>query len=593
MLEVFDLALKRVAILENAFDIADDKRINALSYLSFSMPIDDPKRKFCLARWFVRYNGGELYRILPVGQEQGETGVEKYECEHVLSTLMDDILFGYHAPMSGTTDAYLRYILDRQATKHWVLGRCAFMRYFEYAWEQENLLAALFSVANPLSGYIWRTDTSVYPWVIHLDALETEGVPQLYIRSSANLLDFAPEFDYTQLCTRLYPLGYGEGVNQLTIKDINGGVPYLENAAAAAAYGQVSRVWIDRRYESAESLKAAAQTMLDELSQPVFTHHCGLAELNGDEPAEIGKRVRIYPADGGHIDTFITELRHTYGDIDDVEVTLNNKSTDIASTVADLADRTRIEQAYAQGATQLYAIALQANAGPSEGAVMDFYIPSEMRYVNKVLLKVQLEAFRSYSKATESEESHTVSATDGGGSSVTSESGGKMSVTSDSGGSTTQTTHGNDDDDYYEIGTFETGAADGHTHTYRTTKYHEHYVKIPSHKHDVDIPSHSHDVNIPDHSHNVTIPAHAHEITAGIFRSGNPQSFTLYVNGAVRQTFTATAAELDVTKWLIDDGGTIPRGVWHNVEVRPNDLSYAVMNLYLQGFVQSRGDLAV
>lgn len=592
MLEVFDRDLKRVAILENAFDIADDLRINALSFLNFALPLDDPKRRYCLPRWYVRYNGGEFYRILPVGQEQGETGVERYECEHVLATLMDDVLFGYHAPMSGTTAGYLQYILSQQETKHWVLGRCAFTRYFEYAWEQENLLAALFSVANPLSGYIWRTDTSVYPWVVHLDALETEGVPQLYIRSGRNLLDFAPEFDYTQLCTLLYPLGYGEGVNQLTIKDVNNGVPYLENTAASTEYGRISRVWIDRRYERAESLKAAAQTMLEELSQPLFTHHCGLAELEGDEPAEIGKRVRIYPADGGHIDTFIAELRHTYGDIDEVEVTLNNKSTDIASTVADLADRTRIEQSYAQGATQLYALALQANASPSDGAVMDFYIPAEMRYVNKVLLKVQLEQFRSYSKATDSAEAQTITSTSGGGSTITSTSGGGKTVTSDSGGGTVETTH---EASNVEMGTFNTGKGgdDDHTHTYRTSSYHEHEVELEEHEHDVDIPNHKHNVTVDDHSHDVKIPAHSHDITAGIFRSGNPQSFTLYVGGTARQTFSTTAADLDITKWLIDDGGTIPRGVWHNVEVRPNDLSYAIMNLYLQGFVQSRGDLAV
>lgn len=590
MLEVFDRGLKRVAILENAFDTSDDLRINALSYLNFSLPVDDPKRQYCRPRWYVRYNGGELYRILPVGQEQGETGVERYECEHVLATLMDDVLFGYHAPMSGATADYLQYVLDHQETRHWVLGRCAFTRYFEYAWEQENLLAALFSVANPLSNYIWRTDTSVYPWVVHLDALETAGAPELYIRSGRNLLDYTPDFDYTQLCTRLYPLGYGEGVNQLGIAEVNGGVPYLENASAREEYGLISRVWIDRRYENAESLKAAAQTMLDELSQPVFTRHCGLAELEGDEPAAIGKRVRILPADGGQIDTYITELKHSYGDADEVEITLNNRSTDIASTVADLADRARIEQTYAQGATQLYALALQANASQSEGAALDFYIPSEMRYVNKVLLKVQLDAFRSYSKATDSAASQTVTASSGGGSSATSTSGGSTTVTSDAGGGTTETTHGSSNVEY-TTGT--TTTVNEHEHKIKLVSYHEHEVDFPEHEHDVDIPSHKHSVSIPDHEHSVTIPAHAHDITPGIFRSGNPKAFTLYVGGVARQTFSATSAELDITKWLIDDGGTIPRGVWHTVEIRPDDLSYISMNLYLQGFVQSRGDMAV
>jgi phage minor structural protein len=34
--------------------------------------------------------------------------------------------------------------------------------------------------------------------------------------------------DPTEIITRLYPLGYGEGVNQLTISSVNNGVPYID-----------------------------------------------------------------------------------------------------------------------------------------------------------------------------------------------------------------------------------------------------------------------------------------------------------------------------------------------------------------------------
>lgn len=590
MIEVYNLNLERVAVLEHAYDIDEDEKINALGFLRFSLPLDDPKRQYCRPRWFARYNGGELYRILPIGQVQDESGANQYECEHVLATLMDDVLFGYHAPMSGTTAAYLQYILGQQKTKRWVLGRCAFTRYFEYAWEQENLLGALFSVANPLSGYIWRTDTSVYPWVVHLDALDTTGTPELYWRSGHNLIDFTSDYDYTQLCTKLYPLGYGEGINQLTIQSVNNGVSYLENTAASDEYGQISRIWIDRRYQDAESLKAAAQTMLDELSQPIFTHHCTPAVLEGEVPPAIGRRVRILPADGGQIDTFITELKTKHGEFDEVEVVLANKSTDIATTVADLADRARIEQAYAQGATQLYAIAQQTNASTQEGALLDFYIPAEMRYVNKVLLKVQLESFRSYSGTTSTAESKSYTSSAGGGKSYTSNSGGGDTVTSESGGGKAETTHGASNVDMEHISTSTT---DGHSHTIYMSTYHEHEVEFPEHSHDVEIDDHTHRVVIDDHQHTFTIPAHSHEITPGIFRSGSPKSFRLVVNGKQVASFASLGAELDITEYLIADGGIIPRGTWHTVTIVPDDLAYVAMNLYLQGFVQSRGDMTV
>ena len=590
MIEVYNLNLERVAVLEHAYDIDEDEKINALGFLRFSLPLDDPKRQYCRPRWYARYNGGELYRILPSGQAQDESGAGHYECEHVLATLMDDVLFGYHAPMSGTTEAYLQYILSQQKTKRWVLGRCAFTRYFEYAWEQETLLGALFSVANPLSGYIWRTDTSVYPWVVHLDALDTTSEPELYWRSGHNLIDFTSDYDYTQLCTKLYPLGYGEGINQLTIQSVNNGVPYLENTAASDEYGQISRIWIDRRYQDAESLKAAAQTMLDELSRPIFTHHCTPAVLEGEVPPAIGRRVRILPADGGQIDTFITELKTKHGEFDEVEVVLANKSTDIATTVADLADRARIEQAYAQGATQLYAIAQQTNASTQEGALLDFYIPAEMRYVNKVLLKVQLESFRSYSGTTSTAESQSYTSSAGGGKSYTSNSGGGDTVTSESGGGKAETTHGASNVDMEHISTSTT---DGHSHTIYMSTYHEHEVEFPEHSHDVEIDDHTHRVVIDDHQHTFTIPAHSHDITPGIFRSGSPKSFRLVVNGKQVASFASLGAELDITEYLIADGGIIPRGTWHTVTIVPDDLAYVAMNLYLQGFVQSRGDMTV
>lgn len=39
---------------------------------------------------------------------------------------------------------------------------------------------------------------------------------------------------------------------------------------------------------------------------------------------------------------------------------------------------------------------------------MDFFLPSEMRIVNKVLVKVRIKKFRAYSKATEAAESKTI-----------------------------------------------------------------------------------------------------------------------------------------------------------------------------------------
>lgn len=612
MLEVFDMELKRVAILENAFGVEEKKELNALWYLEFSLPEDDPKNEYCLTYHYVRHDGGQMYRIMPsveYGADAGsnpyeyehglaassdEIGYVTYECEHVLATLIDNIMFGYH--VVGNIGVYTRdsveYVLSKQKVKRWVLGDCEFSRQFEYGWENENLLAALFSVAAPFSEpYIWVPDTSRYPWVIHLRRLQ-DGVPECYIIAKKNLVSYERSSYPEEMCTRLYPLGYGEGVNQLGIKEVNGGVPYIQSPKEITdKYGIIERVWIDRRYENAESLLAASQKMLTELQEPVKQYSIGYQEIEEQyyDRLDIGKRVQIrYKNDV--VNTVVTYMNVKYDAVPESMIKIANKSIDIASTVSDLADRQRIEMAYAQGATQLYAQSLQANCDSKSGAVMSFYIPSEMRIVNNVKVKIKGESFRAYSKATSTREDQNKTSSSGGRYTSTSSSGGGGSTTSADGGGTTRDTGDSGVD--VEWIYVETEESQGHTHTYKRVNSHKHEVTIPDHSHRVSFGSHSHSVDIPAHTHTVTIPAHDHTITPGIYRFGSPKQLTIYVNGVERQVVDGTSIELDITDWLVRDG-KIPRGTWHDIEVRPDDLAYIMIDMYVQGFVQSRGDTTV
>lgn len=594
MLEVFDRNRQRVAILENAYGVTEDQKINSLWYLEFTLPEDDPKNEYCKTFYFVRYNDGELYRIMPKTTSAEETGANTYKCEHVLATLLDNVMFGYH--VVGNIGYYTRksieYVLSKQLTKNWVLGDCEFSNQFEYGWESENLLAALFSIATPFATpYIWVTDTHTYPWKIHLRRLQ-DGLPECYIMLRRNLLSYQSEETTEQICTRLYPLGYGEGVNQLGISDINNGKPYIQSPKEITdKYGIVERVWIDRRYESAESLLAAAQKMLTELQEPVVQYDIGYQEIDEQEYEKlaIGKRLQIRYNDT-IVNTVVTELSLNYDEITTSKVKIANRSTDIAETVADLADRQRIEMAYAQGATQLYAQSLQANCDSKSGAVMSFYIPSEMRIVNAVKVKIKGEAFRAYSRATSTRQSQNQTSSSGGGSTQTSSSGGGGSSTSSGGGGGIKTTGEGGVDVIW--GTRTTAEASGHTHDYTFVKGHRHEIELEDHSHSVSFGSHSHSVSIPSHTHTVTIPAHDHTITPGIYRFGSPKQLSIYVNGVFRQSVDGTSAEIDITDWLVRDG-KIPRGTWHEIEVRPNDLAYVMIDMYVQGFVQSRGDSTV
>lgn len=649
MIEIFDKTRRRVAIAENAYAISEAQRINAVWYFYFSLPYDDPKNQYCQPFYYVRHDGGEFYRIMPETLSVDETGGIAYQCEHVLATLIDKVLFGYHVVGNlGTYTAdVIRYILDRQDVKNWTLAECDFQNQYEYGWEQESLLSALFSVATPLSGYIWKTDTSVYPWRLSLKKLETGGPPEMYIRRNHNMTTFRRGRDPQKIVTRLYPLGYGEGVNQLGIASVNNGVPYIQSPKAITdKYGIIERVWVDRRYEDASSLKAAAEVMLAELQEPIVSYTIGAQELTTSDfdKAAIGKRVRIvYPEIGEQTDTYITEINRKHEDVKQSSLTVANRETTIASSVADMMDRQRIEQTYAQGATQIYSQALQANCDASSGATMDFFIPEEMRIINKVLVKVRVSKFRSYSKSTEADKAKVVTSDTKDEESRTSTSGGKTTTSTTAGGGVYTSTsssaresvtssavvlsaeniwpteaamykaakhnHGIGDGDKLALyGTDADGnpCVDGyvsfiesgahthgeHDHTF-TIPRHNHDVEIDDHSHKVTIPAHTHDVTIPGHNHKVTVPEHAHTITPGIFEFGNAQKFGLYVNGEKKQDFEGKTAELDITAFLVKEDNMIPRGSWLALEVRPDDLAYISIDLIVQGFIQSRGDKTV
>ena len=247
---------------------------------------------------------------------------------------------------------------------------------------------------------------------------------------------------------------------------------------------------------------------------------------------------------------------------------------------------------YAQGATQLYAQSLQANCDANNGAKMQFYIPTEMRIVNSVKIKVEMSRFRAYSQATSTTDKSTKTSSSGGQSRQTSSSGGGGSTTSGSGGGGIKTTGAGGVD--VQWGDRETTTVENHYHYVREVIGHKHEIDLPSHSHSVSIPSHSHSVSIPSHTHTVEIPGHNHQITPGIYFFGSAKHFSVLVNGVNRGSFSASGTELDITKYLTNaNSGTIPRGTWHSIEVVPDDLAYIYLDMYVQGFVQSRGDATV
>lgn len=608
--QIFDRNTKRLAYLENAMSAGYQLTVNSLWTASFKLPASDPKNAFCQPLNDVEiYDGDErvdLFRIIEEDLSRSDEATRVYTCEHVLATLLNDVLFQYH--QYGGTGIYtadvINYVLDHQTTKNWKLGRCDFNRRFEYNWENTNLLAALFSIPECFDvDYLWEWDTTTYPWTISLvmpsNALMSE------IRYRKNMTGIHKTVDATGIANRIYALGYGEGVNQLTIKGVNNDVPYLEDANSIAKYGLCPSIVVDGRYEIAENLKAYAARLLKELKDPYISYSVSaidLYRLTKDRISRFrpGEIVRVVDeSDNLNLRTRIVNVAKSdvHGDPGNVTITLANKEKDIAGSISDLQNRALINETYAQGATNQQIYNFADNADPAHPAVLKIFISNSTVRINQMVLNIEFEAFRAFEKTVKSGGGQTTSS--GGGSTATSSSGGGANTSTKSGGGSTVTSKsgGGGTESANNLGDYNTNdvtANDGKQHHHQLI--HTHSVSIPSHSHSVSIPAHTHEFTVGDHSHTVSIPSHTHDVDAhthdidfGIYEGETATSATIIVDGNELPAVSAYD-DINIIDYLAtDDAGKITRNTWHTIKIQPNCMSRIVGAVFAQTFCASRG----
>jgi len=629
---VYDKNMGKRAYLQNAFDIGYSQPVNGLWTAQFTLPAADPKNAECSPLNFVEVFDDneriELFRIIPnTLQRSADGSTVTYHCEHVLATLLNDVLFQFHTigNLGIYTEDVIEYILSKQLTQRWVVGDIQFSRQFEYNWENETLLAALNSVPKPfIEDYQWSYDTTVYPW--RLSLVEPQEAVKSYIRYGSNMQGMTKEVDPTAICNRLYGLGYGEGVNQLTFAEINGGLPYIEDTASQALYGVISGVFVDRRFEYPETLLARCEALLKELSIPriVYTATASdIHKLTGEQIYKFtsGSIARIKDDELGEDVTvrIVNKIKKNIkGQPGEVELVFANKPMDLADDIARLQERLRVNDTYAQGATSSINHDYADNCDAAYPAIMRFWLPEETVRVNKMRLTFQTQRFRAYSRAIQG--GGAISKSSEASSSQTTE----IAPATSSGPSSAQTTASKPAEssppgvwsyvsyplapDFMDFagahnhgipggtqialaggGSITWVAASGHAHQMYSV-YHTH--TIPAHNHDMphthQIPAHFHEM---PHTHQIILPAHTHGIEHGIFEApGLPSSIEVKVDGQMVQGVGTNVSDLDIVPYLEkDDSGRVKRGVWHTVEITPNSIGRIVANIFGQIFMQSRG----
>lgn len=637
---------EQTATLENATQIGYERVTNDLWYAHFTMPEKDPKNKHIKMLQFVEvyddlkdeYIG--LFKVMPkLTKIDRNNETITYTCEHVISLLIGATLFQYHQLSNYTTKAVLEYLIDQQHTKHWKLGEVDFTRYFHYSWENENLLSAIFSVPQAFDEqYRWTWDTTNYPFTLNLKRVS--NVPSAKIEEGYNLEGIQIEENPNSLWNRIYPLGSGEGVNQLTIKEVNNGVPYVEDAQSIQRNGLYERTWVDRRFEDAEHMKAVAERTLEIWSEPVVSWNVEAIDLSSitglklDELVE-GKIVRLSLDDYGDVDLRIVSEKKSdiYNRPQDIKLQLENLSEDITSDIAGIQRKQQINELYSQGATNIMNYTFQDNCDNNQPARIPIYIDNDVVNINTIELTFRTRRFRAYSGITEGGGSLVKSTSSGGSTTRSTTSGGSVSKSTASGGSTTRTsssagestrtssaggshrhrlavyngpTHPNrglPDAEYVFGGAssiqmlqakgtsgdlYTYTASHDHTHTV-TTPAHTHSVSIPSHTHGFEIPNHSHDVTIPNHSHDIEIPDHTHDIKHEIVEAPVSASSVIITVDGNSVPHTATSGDrinlVDYMSKNID--GTISRGR-HEILITPDTLARIEADVILRVFIRSQ-----
>ena len=545
------------------------------------------------------------FRVIgePSSSIKASGGSIDYKLEHVLATLCDNILPGYFE--IGGTDYSLRdcieYLLSFQTVKRWQLGQCDFDTYFQYTLSKPSILAALLALAKPLlEDYIWTWDTDTYPWTLNLVRKSTKV--ECEARYLRNMLEINRTVDYADLCTRAWPYGFGEGgVNQLTIREANNGIGYLD-ADTIGIWGVIEKPFADTTLENAEVLKNTALKWLDEHKNPRYAYVMKAIDVYPvtGEPFDRfypGKLCRINNQDyGTMVDVRVRQINKPNPESKpaDITVTLATNPVNVANELADLGRRAAINELYAQGTTCIWQDSKSGNADANHPIRFKIPIEPECHRINKFRVLLEFGPYRADSRA----------AAAGGGGVRTSGSGGYAQVTESqrvtSYGSATQGAIDGDGNNIVWVeysGTLTTGGGSSHTHTITNhrhaypgssgyTEYTQpgatsegsHTHSIATHRHYF---AHRHSFNVsitipgftitfPGHTHDVPLPSHTHDIEYGIYEGPSVQAVRLTVDGEDIPGAYSSGADVDIIQYLRKgDDGRIVRSMTHYVDVTP------------------------
>lgn len=337
---------KRLAYLQNAYDIGYTLQTNSVWSGTFTLPYLDDKKQYCsplnlVEMWDINSGGGDkylgLFRIMPrVEQSNQDAHDIVYTLEHVLSTLLDSSLVGKYTwggVGAHDTGNVLRNILYYQnQPKKWWLESCDYTNHFLYEFEDQNLLSAVLTVPKVLTDdYYWSFTTQNISSLWGLNLKKVSSTPIADIRYKKNITGITKKIDPRSICTRLYL--YGK--EKLNIKDLNNGLEYLDSSDGIENYGIITSIINDDRFENQQSLYDYGVALLAKLDKPIVTYELDIQAIYNAADLKIGDVVRVVTDDGLDQNLVVQEISkdNLTGAPNSGKIIIGNGTVDIGTII--------------------------------------------------------------------------------------------------------------------------------------------------------------------------------------------------------------------------------------------------------------------
>ena len=328
---LLDANLKERARLQ-PLKLALDLMLQPISTAELRLPPDAPQ---AAVRDFIELydeNGSAgVFRVAGLEQESG--GAAELHLEHGIATLSDSIVPAMS--FTGTVrDGY-------QNDVRWMLGDVEVDESAAvlFTCGCENLLTALRALMDLLpAGLCWEYDQSGPVWVLHVRRLCDEDACEG--RLSRNLSSVRIVMDGSDLCTRVYPYGAGQGTDRIDLTGLTG-EKYLQSEAAST-WGVISRTFTAGNIFDAPTLREVALKYLERHGEPtvsVTAQAIDLSRITGEsaDSFRLGRMCRLaLPEEGVTLHERVVGIRKpdVFGTPGYAVLTLCNRLQDASDEIA-------------------------------------------------------------------------------------------------------------------------------------------------------------------------------------------------------------------------------------------------------------------